>query len=299
MQTHDSRDPIRGGVGAGNHRRRAVRWSEALRAPSRVVGRPDARRRLHAPRPGCPDLHRRDAGSRCSSAPRSRLGRTAARASRPRLRSRQTRRACCSAAAIGRRCCVGPSGTTAPRSLTVTRRSCSGSRTAHPCSPSTSRRSTRAARAAETDGAEVVSLRDAGAVLPHSEAGLAAYLTALLNWHRRHRFCANCGARTDVVEGGLLAQLSQLWGVSFSAHRPGRDHARRARGATAAGPSAWLAASSLLDPRRIRLARRDARGGGRSRGPRGVGNRGPRPALCRLAAVAVPVVADARVHRAC
>lgn len=26
------------------------------------------------------------------------------------------------------------------------------------------------------------------------EAGLAAYVTALLNWHRRNRFCANCGA---------------------------------------------------------------------------------------------------------
>src|SRR5262249_53858810 len=32
---------------------------------------------------------------------------------------------------------------------------------------------------------------------------LAAYLMALLNWHRRHRFCANCGAPTNVVEGGF------------------------------------------------------------------------------------------------
>jgi NAD+ diphosphatase len=50
--------------------------------------------------------------------------------------------------------------------------------------------------------AKVVSLRDAGAALSRSEAGLAAYLTALLNWHRRHRFCANCGAGTEIVEGG-------------------------------------------------------------------------------------------------
>jgi len=49
---------------------------------------------------------------------------------------------------------------------------------------------------------EVISLRDAGALLPQSEGGLAAYLTALLNWHRRHRFCANCGAPTEIVEGG-------------------------------------------------------------------------------------------------
>jgi len=58
------------------------------------------------------------------------------------------------------------------------------------------------ARAAAGEGARVVSLRDAGALLPQSEAGLAAYATALLNWHRRHRFCANCGAATDVVEAG-------------------------------------------------------------------------------------------------
>jgi NAD+ diphosphatase len=51
-------------------------------------------------------------------------------------------------------------------------------------------------------GAHVASLRDVGAGLPPAEAGLAAYVTALLNWHRRHRFCANCGAETEVVEAG-------------------------------------------------------------------------------------------------
>jgi NAD+ diphosphatase len=48
----------------------------------------------------------------------------------------------------------------------------------------------------------VVSLREAGAVLAHPEAGLAAYVTALLNWHRSHRRCANCGAVTAVKEAG-------------------------------------------------------------------------------------------------
>lgn len=58
-------------------------------------------------------------------------------------------------------------------------------------------------RSAAVDGAEVVALRDAGMVLAPAEAGLAAYVMALLNWHRRHRFCANCGAGTDVIDGGL------------------------------------------------------------------------------------------------
>jgi NAD+ diphosphatase len=51
-------------------------------------------------------------------------------------------------------------------------------------------------------GGRVISLREAGALLAHREAGLAAYVTALLNWHRRNRFCANCGHATNSVEGG-------------------------------------------------------------------------------------------------
>ncbi len=47
-------------------------------------------------------------------------------------------------------------------------------------------------------------LREAAAVLSQTDGGLAAYAAALLNWHRRHRFCANCGRATDVAEGGLV-----------------------------------------------------------------------------------------------
>jgi NAD+ diphosphatase len=55
----------------------------------------------------------------------------------------------------------------------------------------------------------VVSLRDGGVDLPHAEAGLAAYVTALLNWHRRHGFCSNCGAATLIVEGGYSRHCPQ------------------------------------------------------------------------------------------
>jgi NAD+ diphosphatase len=51
-------------------------------------------------------------------------------------------------------------------------------------------------------GASVVGLREAGAEMPQSEGGLAAYLWALLDWHRRHRFCANCGASTRTAQAG-------------------------------------------------------------------------------------------------
>lgn len=56
---------------------------------------------------------------------------------------------------------------------------------------------------AETGTGRLISLREAGLLLPPPEGGVAAYLVALLNWHRRHRFCANCGAPTRVAEAGL------------------------------------------------------------------------------------------------
>jgi NAD+ diphosphatase len=49
----------------------------------------------------------------------------------------------------------------------------------------------------------VASLREAGRVLAPAEAGVAAYLVAMLNWHRRHRFCPACAAPLLVTDGGF------------------------------------------------------------------------------------------------
>ena len=45
-------------------------------------------------------------------------------------------------------------------------------------------------------------LREAATELPADEAALAAYAGSLLAWHRRHRFCANCGEPTEHADGG-------------------------------------------------------------------------------------------------
>jgi NAD+ diphosphatase len=45
-------------------------------------------------------------------------------------------------------------------------------------------------------------LREAATELPADEAALAAYAGSLLAWHRRHRFCANCGKPTRHADGG-------------------------------------------------------------------------------------------------
>jgi NAD+ diphosphatase len=66
-----------------------------------------------------------------------------------------------------------------------------------------------------TDDGHVVSLREAGALLDHAEGGLAAYVTALLNWHRRHRFCANCGTRTEIAEAGYSRHCPRCGAMHF------------------------------------------------------------------------------------
>ena len=61
-----------------------------------------------------------------------------------------------------------------------------------------------AARPEPADGARPVPLRTAAAVLPQDEGGLVAYVASLCNWHRSHRFCAACGAETQIGEVGLV-----------------------------------------------------------------------------------------------
>ena len=65
------------------------------------------------------------------------------------------------------------------------------------------------------DGGRVVSLREAGAILSRPQAGLAAYLAALLNWHRSHRHCANCGAPTLVREAGYARRCPRCHTTHF------------------------------------------------------------------------------------
>jgi NAD+ diphosphatase len=54
----------------------------------------------------------------------------------------------------------------------------------------------------EPDHGRPATLREAATELPADQAGLAAYAAALLNWHRRHRFCANCGQPSVPRDGG-------------------------------------------------------------------------------------------------
>jgi NAD+ diphosphatase len=41
-----------------------------------------------------------------------------------------------------------------------------------------------------------------GGLVPHDQAAMLAAAKALMHWHARHRFCANCGALTEVAVAG-------------------------------------------------------------------------------------------------
>jgi NAD+ diphosphatase len=61
-----------------------------------------------------------------------------------------------------------------------------------------------AADAGSGFGGRHVGLRELAPVMSQAEGALSAHAAALLNWHRRHRFCANCGAPTQMREAGHL-----------------------------------------------------------------------------------------------
>jgi NAD+ diphosphatase len=45
-------------------------------------------------------------------------------------------------------------------------------------------------------------MRPAAFILPARDTAIAGQAKALLDWHKRHGFCPNCGARTELRDGG-------------------------------------------------------------------------------------------------
>jgi NAD+ diphosphatase len=62
-------------------------------------------------------------------------------------------------------------------------------------------------------------LRELAPVLSQSEGGMIAHAVALLNWHRRHRFCSNCGAASESREAGHV----RVCPVCGTEHHPRTD----------------------------------------------------------------------------
>lgn len=65
------------------------------------------------------------------------------------------------------------------------------------------------------------SLRQAGAELDDTDSGVLTTAVALANWHARHGFCPQCGATTEVEEGGWVRRCTR----DGSQHYPRTDAA--------------------------------------------------------------------------
>ena len=142
-----------------------------------------------------------------------------------------------------------------------------------------------------------IDLRSAATQWPAFDATVFAQARAMLHWHARHRFCGACGGELAIRARRLARPLRAMRQRTLPAHRPG-DHRRgQRRPAPVARSPAQLAGAALVGDRRFRRTRRIARTDRRPRSAGGNRRARAREPLRRLATVAVPRFADARLPR--
>jgi NAD+ diphosphatase len=65
------------------------------------------------------------------------------------------------------------------------------------------------------DGGSFQEMRAAAFVLPKRDTAIAGQAKALIDWHRRHGFCANCGHATQPADGGYRRACPQCGAEHF------------------------------------------------------------------------------------
>ncbi|MEO0695450.1 MAG: NAD(+) diphosphatase [Pseudomonadota bacterium] len=53
------------------------------------------------------------------------------------------------------------------------------------------------------DLGDYVPLREGAGQISETDLAIIGHARSVLDWHRRHHFCANCGAATEIVDGGI------------------------------------------------------------------------------------------------
>jgi len=56
--------------------------------------------------------------------------------------------------------------------------------------------------------AAFIELRHSAALMPHEEGSMLAYARGMLHWHKRHRFCGDCGHPTVSTEAGHVRRCT-------------------------------------------------------------------------------------------
>lgn len=77
-----------------------------------------------------------------------------------------------------------------------------------------------AARVDHPGEGRMAGLRDVGALLGDRDAGLLVHAIALSNWHTRHTFCAQCGARTEPSPAGEIRRCTVCGAEHFPRNDP-------------------------------------------------------------------------------
>lgn len=65
------------------------------------------------------------------------------------------------------------------------------------------------------DGGSFQEMRAAAFLLPPRDTAIAGQAKALIDWHRRHGFCPNCGHATELADGGYRRTCSQCGAEHF------------------------------------------------------------------------------------
>src|ERR1700744_3015840 len=65
------------------------------------------------------------------------------------------------------------------------------------------------------DGGSFAEMRAAAFVLPGRDTAIAGQAKALLDWHKRHGFCPNCGHATEIAEAGYKRNCPQCGAEHF------------------------------------------------------------------------------------
>ena len=154
--------------------------------------------------------------------------------------------------------------------------------------------------AASSAGHDFRALRTIATSLDPTQASLAVHAVALAQWHDRHSCCAVCGTRTEVAMSGESRRCPNCGAQHFPRTDPAvimlvvDDEDRCLLGHNAARDATWYSTlAGFVEPG-------ESLGGrGRTRGRRGDRRRRRPGHLRRQPAVAVPVVADARLPGAC
>ena len=58
-------------------------------------------------------------------------------------------------------------------------------------------------------------LRELAPLVPREEGALLAYTIGLISWHRRHRFCGQCGSPTTVAQSGHVRECEACGAMHF------------------------------------------------------------------------------------